>query len=202
MNRIALMTAPLLIGSAFVTTTAMAADTNTATSEGIYSGVGVGETRVHDGNLHAFSNDNAGTASLSDDDDTAQNAFVGYKYNPYFSTELSFTDLGDIEAQGNGSDATLSTKAYGLSAIGEVPIYGGLSGYGRVGYAYFKTDGDGNYANGDSVDNEYGGAPMYGLGAKYQFSDVPVFVRAEYTRYQLDSNYKLDTAMGSVGVQF
>ncbi|MCM2130343.1 outer membrane beta-barrel protein [Larsenimonas rhizosphaerae] len=194
------MTAPV-VASAFLLTVSGAALADNNTDSGLYSGVGVGQSRVHDADLHAFSNNDSGS-TISSDDDTAQNAFVGYKYNPYFSSEAFFTDFGDVDVSGNGTDGKLSTKAYGLSAIGELPIYGGLSAYGRVGYAYFKTNGHGSYGAGNDIDNEYGGAPVYGVGAKYQFEQMPVFVRAEYDRYQLDSNYKLDTAMGSIGVQF
>ncbi|OHV11840.1 outer membrane beta-barrel protein [Kushneria phosphatilytica] len=201
MKRIALATAPLLATSLLLAPMANAAD---GTSSGLYSGVGAGNTISHDWDPQEFGGHSSAAGDRVDDNnDAAQNAFIGYKYNDWFSTEIGYTDFGKIGFTGNGQDGGYKTKAYSLSAIGEMPIWNGLSGYARVGAAYWKANGRGNFADGSDVSNEYGTDPIYGVGLKYQFSDsVPLFGRLEYTRYDFDSDFKLDTTMASVGVQF
>ncbi|WP_106477034.1 porin family protein [Phytohalomonas tamaricis] len=200
MKRISYFTAPLICSSMLVVGTGVANAADT-TTQGLYSGVGAGNTIVHDADIGGFGDNNSDTR-VTDNNDTAQSAFVGYKFNNWFSTEANFTDFGDIEFGGDANSGEYSTKAYSLSAIGEIPVYAGLIGYARVGAAYWKANGNGNFSDGTSVSNEYGTDPVYGLGVKYQFKQLPVFARAEYTRYDMDSDYRLDVTSASVGVQF
>lgn len=158
-------------------------------SSGLYSGIGVNNTIVHTKkheNLYNVDKNNTRAAS----------AFVGYKFNNWFSTEVGFNDLGTIKMKEGGD---VSSKAYGLSAIGEIPVYAGFIGYARVGAAYVDSS---NLKRGDDVKHNQNTAPVYGLGIKYQFEEVPVFTRLEYTRYDIDSKFKLDTTNLSFGVQF
>ncbi|WP_158521512.1 outer membrane beta-barrel protein [Kushneria konosiri] len=193
MKKFALFAAPLFASSLVAAPMAMA-----DTSSGIYSGVGVGSAQVHDADVSSFSENNTVSGSrITDNNDTAQSAFVGYKFNDWFSTEINYADLGDIAYDADQGSGHYQTKAYSLSAIGELPLFYGVSGYARVGAAYWKAN-----AQEGPASNQYGTDPVYGLGLKYQFETVPVFARAEYTRYDMDSDYKIDAAMASVGVQF
>ncbi|WP_456267192.1 outer membrane beta-barrel protein [Kushneria sp. AK178] len=192
MKKVALFAAPLFASSLAVAPMAMA-----DTSTGIYSGVGAGSAQVHDADISSFSSGTQTGDRITDNNDTAQSAFVGYKFNDWFSTEINYADLGDIDYTSDQGSGNYQTKTYSLSAIGELPLFYGVSGYARVGAAYWKAN-----AQSGPASNEYGTDPVYGLGLKYQFETVPVFARAEYTRYDLDSDYKIDAAMASVGVQF
>ncbi|MFC0269450.1 outer membrane beta-barrel protein [Kushneria aurantia] len=187
----------LVVAPLFASAVAMAPLAMADTSNGIYSGVGVGNTIVHDANVSGFSDNATLTNSrVSDNNDTAQSAFVGYKFNDWFSTEINYADLGEIDYTSDQGSGNYKTKTYSLSAIGELPLFYGVSGYARVGAAYWDADAEG------PASNQYGTDPVYGLGLKYQFETVPVFARAEYRRYDMDSDYRLDATMASVGVQF
>lgn len=192
MKKFALFAAPLFASSMAAAPMVMA-----DTSSGIYSGVGVGSAKVHDADVNNFSDSNLTGDRITDSHDTAQSAFVGYKFNDWFSTEINYADLGAVEYSADQGNGAYETKTYSLSAIGELPLFYGVSGYARVGAAYWKAN-----AKEGAADNQYGTDPVYGLGLKYQFETVPVFARAEYRRYDMDSDYKLDAAMASVGVQF
>ncbi|REC96128.1 outer membrane beta-barrel protein [Kushneria indalinina] len=192
MKKFALFAAPLFASSLAVAPMAMA-----DTSTGIYSGVGVGSAQVHDADVGSFSSGDLSGDRITDNNDTAQSAFVGYKFNDWFSTEINYADLGDIDYATDQGNGRYQTKAYSLSAIGELPLFYGVSGYARVGAAYWKAN-----AQEGPASNQYGTDPVYGLGLKYQFETIPVFARAEYTRYDMDSDYRIDAAMASVGVQF
>ncbi|ANF57698.1 outer membrane beta-barrel protein [Halotalea alkalilenta] len=182
------LAAPVVLSSALIgLNAANAADV----SSGLYSGIGVGNTIAHDVQS---------SAGLDDNNDTNLNAFVGYKFNNWFSTELGFNDFGDLRFNNaDGSTSELGSKAYSLSAIGEIPVWAGLIGYGRVGGAYIDSDISSSDVGVD-VNSEW--APVYGLGVKYQWETVPLFTRLEYTRYDIDSDFKLDTTQLSIGAQF
>ncbi|WP_414501153.1 MULTISPECIES: outer membrane beta-barrel protein [unclassified Zymobacter] len=179
------LVAPVALTAAMAIGTANAADV----SHGLYSGIGVNNTIAH--------TKDSSTLDIDKNASRAAGAFVGYKFNNWFSTEVSYNDLGEVKQNGNRGD--IGTKAYGLSAIGEIPVYAGFIGYARVGAAYTQSDDAIKQSGAKHSDNT---APVYGLGLKYQFQEVPVFARVEYTRYDIDSKYKLDATNLSIGTQF
>lgn len=178
------LVAPVALTAAMAIGTANAADV----SHGLYSGIGVNNTIAH-----THDDD---TLSIDKNASRAAGAFVGYKFNNWFSTEVNYNDLGEVKLTDGDK---IATKAYGLSAIGEIPVYAGFIGYARVGAAYTRSDDAIKQSGAKHSENT---APVYGVGLKYQFQEVPVFARVEYTRYDIDSKFKLDSTNLSIGAQF
>lgn len=179
------LVAPVALSAAMAMGTANAADV----SHGLYSGIGVNNTIAH-------TRDGA-QLDIDKNASRAAGAFLGYKFNNWFSTEVSYNDLGEVKL--NDGKGDIATKAYGLSAIGEVPMFAGVIGYARVGAAYTQSDEAIRQSGAKHADNT---TPVYGVGMKYQFQEVPVFARLEYTRYDIDSKFKLDATNLSIGTQF
>ena len=114
MNYISIMTAAVVV-SAFLLTGSGVAQDDKNTASGLYFGVDASESRVHDTDLHAFSNTDSGS-TISSDDDTAQNAFVGYKYNPYFSSDGGTADIVVEGVEVGVMNATLTGADTGVQA--------------------------------------------------------------------------------------
>lgn len=168
-----LVAVPVVVASSMFAISAANADSNT----GLYSGVGISNNILH-------------KAGATDHRNTGANAFVGYRYAPWFSTEVTYDDYGHFSYSDQGYT---KTKTYGLSLIPELPLFGGVSAFARVGMDYVDTSRSG----------VRDWAPVYGAGLKYQFSEsVPVFARIEYDRVHVSDNFKLDSTKLGVGVQF
>jgi OOP family OmpA-OmpF porin len=188
------LTAPLLL-------TAPAAQA--ANADGLYLGVGAGFSSLKndDGDVGDFIESGSDDFDI-DDDDNVYKAFVGYEYNRYFATEAFYADLGKTRLKGDdGSSADLESQAYGLSLVGKLPVTDWLELFAKAGMARWETDVDGHLGNAStSMDDNDGIDPVYGAGAQLDFR--PLLVRAEYERYDFDSDYKIDSFTASVGWMF
>ena len=137
-----------------------------------------------------------------DDDDNVFKGFVGYELNPYFATEVFYADLGRTRLEGNNvANTDLESNAYGVNVVGQLPITPWFTAFAKAGLAKWETDVDGNLGDSslDLKDND-GTDPVYGVGAQFNFD--PFLVRAEYERYDLDSDYQIDTFTASAGLRF
>ncbi|MDX5378255.1 MAG: outer membrane beta-barrel protein [Halomonas sp.] len=137
-----------------------------------------------------------------DDDDNVWKGFAGYQFNRYLAAEAFYADLGRVRLRGtDGANTDLESSAYGASLIGQFPITSWFTPFAKVGAASWETDVDGNLGDASvDLENNDGFDPVYGLGA--QFNLNPVLIRAEYERYDFDSDYTLDTFTASVGLRF
>lgn len=149
-----------------ITATALALGTPTIASAGAESGFYIGGG-VGDSTVEAGS---------FDESDTAYKAFTGFNFGiiPFIdvAVEASYADLGST------ADVT-AINAFGLVGFNFGPI--GI--FGKAGMADVDVSG------GNS-----GTDPVYGIGAKFQFSSLAV--RAEYEDY--DAEGVSDLSMVSV----
>ncbi|ABE59410.1 MULTISPECIES: outer membrane beta-barrel protein [Chromohalobacter] len=171
--------------------------------EGLYFGVGTGFSSLEndDDDIDDFIESGSEDFDVDDDDNTFK-GFVGYNFNRYFATEAFYSDLGRVKLKGNGTANTdLESEAYGVSLVGKLPITQWFELFAKAGMAKWETDIDGNLggASTDLEDND-GVDPVYGAGAQFNFK--PFLVRAEYERYDFDSDYQIDSFTASVGWQF
>ncbi|MGQ7243813.1 porin family protein [Salinicola sp. V024] len=189
------LAAPLLL----VAPTAQAAN-----ADGLYLGVGTGFSSLKndDGDVGDFIESGSDDFDIDDDDDNVYKAFVGYEYNRYFATEAFYADLGKTRLEGNdGSSADLESHAYGLSLVGKLPVTDWLELFAKAGMAKWKTDVTGHLDSASAhMDDNDGIDPVYGAGAQLNFR--PLLVRAEYERYDFDSDYQIDSFTASVGWMF
>ncbi|MCK0752553.1 MULTISPECIES: porin family protein [Chromohalobacter] len=171
--------------------------------EGLYFGVGTGFSSLENDDDDVDDFIESGSEDFDvDDDDNSFKGFVGYNFNRYFATEAFYADLGRVELKGNDTANTdLESEAYGVSLVGKLPITNWFELFAKAGMAKWETDVDGNLggASTDLKDND-GVDPVYGAGAQFNFT--PFLVRAEYERYDFDSDYQVDSFTASVGWQF
>jgi opacity protein-like surface antigen len=121
------------------------------------------------------------------DDGAAAKLFVGYRFNRYWAAELGAGALGRAEGSGvvpGFGPGTFEQKSYGgdLSALGSVPIVGGLSVFGRLGAYMTRTTVDQEIPGFlDQHDAKTQAGFTYGAGVAYQLGALGV--RAEWQRY-------------------
>lgn len=114
-----------------------------------------------------------------DDKDTAFKVFGGYQINRNFAAELTYQDFGEVKASGFGTNATLKSHAFDVSALGMLPFGGQFAGYGRLGVYFANTDFDSSVGINASESNT---GLTYGIGLQWD----PIRnlgVRIEYQVY-------------------
>ncbi|MDI4636079.1 MULTISPECIES: porin family protein [Halomonadaceae] len=172
-------------------------------TEGLYLGLGTGFSSLENDRDDVDDFIESGAEDFNvDDDDNVFKGFVGYELNPYFATELFYADLGRTRLEGNNvANTDLESNAYGVNVVGQLPITPWFTAFAKAGLAKWETDVDGNLGDSslDLKDND-GTDPVYGVGAQFNFD--PFLVRAEYERYDLDSDYQIDTFTASAGLRF
>lgn len=138
--------------SAIVTLPAYAAS-------GAYAGIKVGHNRV-------------GFNALSKSSDTAYGVQLGYQYNNNLAVEGEYTDLGKFST---ATGVTGKSDAWGLSAIGILPLNDDFSAYGKLGIARTGT----STSAGTGLNRT---SATYGLGG--QFDATPMIgLRLSWERY-------------------
>ena len=137
-----------------------------------------------------------------DDDDNVTKLFVGYDLNRYLAAEAFYSDLGQVRLRGNDfANAELESKAFGASLVGKLPLTDWFTLFGKAGLAHWETEINGNIGNFQHrLSDQDGTDPVYGAGAQFQLD--PLLLRAEYERYDFDSDYTVDAFTASVGWRF
>lgn len=126
---------------------------------GAYAGIKAGSTSV-------------GFNALSKSSDTAYGVLVGYQYNRNLAVEGEYTDLGRFTT---AAGVTGKSDAWGLSAMGILPLENKFSLYGKLGVARSGT------STSDATGNNRTAA-TYGLGG--QFDATPMIgLRLGWERY-------------------
>ncbi|KXS39093.1 MAG: OmpA-like transmembrane region [Halomonadaceae bacterium T82-2] len=172
-------------------------------AKGLYLGVGTGFSSLKNDESEVGDFIESGSESFDlDNDDNVFKGFVGYEFTPYFATEIFYADLGRTRLEGNsGANTDLESDAYGVSAVGQLPITPWFTAFAKAGLAKWETDVDGNLGNASvNLKDQDGTDPVYGVGAQFNFA--PFLIRAEYERYDFDSDYQIDTFTASAGWRF
>jgi OOP family OmpA-OmpF porin len=196
-----------------------------------YAGASAGsvEAKVHEGGgaqsagaLGALGFANAQTRV--DKRDTGYRLFGGYRLTRHFAVELGYADLGKHQIDSNvtvGSATpgllthNITVDGFDVSVVGEVPLRGNWSAYGRVGaftaeakssvmasgaIALFNADGTRREKRSTQV--------AYALGLNYALSPK-VALRGEWSRFDgirsfdvLGTGGKTDVDLYTVGVTY
>lgn len=194
-----------LLTASFASTALCAASSAMAApnADGLYLGVGTGFSSLENDDDDVGDFIESGSEDFDvDDDDNVFKGFVGYEFNRFFATELFYADLGRTRLEGgDGANTDLESDAYGVSAVGQLPITSWFTAFAKAGIAKWDTDVDGNLGDASfDLEDQDGTDPVYGVGAQFNFD--PFLVRAEYERYDFDSDYKIDTFTASAGFRF
>jgi len=144
------------------------------------------------------------TATVNvDDEDMGWKIFGGYNINQYFGVEMGYADLGETSIDmnitapvvGSGS-GDVSVDGFAIAGVGSYPISDQVDVYAKIGAYFWNADLSIGGLSGN-VDDD-GTEVLFGLGAKYQFTEQ-VGVRAEWERYGADD---VDVDLFSIGVVF
>jgi OOP family OmpA-OmpF porin len=141
-----------------------------AADEGFYAGVTLGQART---------TAPSGVA-LSKSTDTVGGILGGYQFTKNWGAEAFYTGAGKWNgvstggAVGNGK-----ADAWGLNAVGTLPLSNAFSLYGKLGYASTKSTASSAPAG---LTGATRGAATYGLGGTYNVSPA-VGIRFGWDRY-------------------
>jgi OmpA-OmpF porin, OOP family len=130
---------------------------------GWYGGIDIGRTRTD--------------ADIADRTDTALGFDLGYRVNRNFALEGAYADLGKFGYNVGGVDGNYRPKALSLSAVGTMPVWDGLSVYGKAGLAHTEVKLDGPLSASDSSNGL-----LIGAGVLYDVNRN-VYARAGWDRY-------------------
>ncbi len=200
------MTIRILLTTAFTCTALAAAGSAMAGSPHeryAYLGLGTGFSSLENDREEVDNFIESGARQFSiDDDDNAWKGFAGYQFNRYVAAEIFYADLGRVQLHGSeGGGADLESTAYGASLVGQLPVTSWFAPFAKVGAARWDTTVSGNLGDASlELRDQDGVDPVYGLGAQFNFH--PVMLRAEYERYDFDSDYTLDSFTASIGLRF
>src|SRR5688572_6920381 len=167
----------------------------------MYAGVGFGQATL-DG-FCSLVEDTAfsvgGSVASCDEKDTAFKFFLGYRVNPNFALEGSYFSYGDATARGQslGVPFTISADAtaFGVAALGILPLGNRFSLFGKVGILFSEGDITASGVGGTFSESTSDTGLHYGFGAMFDVG-TNFAIRAEWER-----NDELEIDMMSLGLQ-
>jgi len=139
---------------ALITAMALVAGSAVAADSGFYAGAGIGYGKINinsdkiDNNFNSYTSSEELPLEIRNSDvgqgATPYSLTVGYKWMPYFATELSYIDLGNADYTGKVYNTVLdenvgkikgtwNAKGWPVSVLGIWPIDESWSVFGRVG---------------------------------------------------------------------
>jgi len=160
-----------------------------APASGPYIGAGWGQFKLH---LHDLSDVGVAVSSVTNSDDNAWKAFVGYRFNPIIGLEAAYVDYGRpgdrFTGTGTNGDYQVTMKGFSPSLIATIPIQN-LELFAKAGYYYYdlhlKTQFDSNGTA--NIDSSHRRSDfLYGGGVGYTFGDH-LHLRADYERVDIQN---------------
>jgi hypothetical protein len=181
MNRVILAATLLALGSGAAY--AQSPDND----EGLYIGGGVGQFDIEidgvDGVDEAF--------GRLDDSDTAWQAFVGWRINPYISLQAAYVDYGgpedDISTGGSSGNYRAELAGFAPSVIGTLPL-GPVELSAKLGYYFYDLDITANIDDPTDPDfdsSDSGEDVFYGAGVGMTFFER-LHAKLEYEKIDLE----------------
>jgi len=147
-----------------------------------YAGVGVGQSKLKGDAVDYVKS--YGPTSI-DDKDTTGKAFVGYKFNRYFGTEVSANYLGHYTASNRLASAEAQARSLGLDAVLTVPVTERFGLIGKAGVARTRVTASGREPGWITSGRGHDTGSHFAVGAQYKFSDK-VALRGELERQNVD----------------
>jgi hypothetical protein len=117
----------------------------------------------------------------------ADRLYIGWRFNPFVSAQLDYTDFGDGAAFTNlaGVGVTAGTEGWTPSIVGTLPI-GPVELYAKAGMIFYDVDVDLNSNNNfDETFHDSGNDPIYGVGIGVTVLEH-LNLRAEYERVDIE----------------
>ena len=186
MNRTLIAATLLALGPALPLAAAYAQSPDN--DEGFYIGGGVGQFDIEiDG---ADGIDEA--LGRLDDSDTAWQAFVGWRLNPYISLQAAYVDYGgpedDISTSGSSGNYRAELSGFAPSVIGTLPL-GPVELSAKLGYYFYDLDITADID--DPLDPDFdsqdsGEDVFYGVGLGMTFFER-LHAKLEYEKIDLEN---------------
>jgi hypothetical protein len=179
MNRILVAATLMALG----TGSAFAQSENDA---GFYVGGGVGQFNIDIDGVDGIDE----AVERLDDDDTAWQAFVGWRFNQYISLQAAYVDLGrpqdDFSTAGSSGNYQAELSGFAPAVIGTLPL-GPVELSAKLGYYFYDLkiranidDLGGNVFQSDDSGEDL----MYGVGVGLTFFDH-LHAKLEYEKIDL-----------------
>nr|WP_298719701.1 outer membrane beta-barrel protein [uncultured Steroidobacter sp.] len=154
--------------------------------EGLYLGGGVGQFNVEIDNA----SDLGDTIRSLDDDDTAWQAFIGWRLNPYVSLQAAYIDFGRPEddfTTSTGDHGRFRAKLSGFAPaiIGTLPL-GPVELSAKLGYYIYDLELSGDIDDLDIDRDDSGEDLMYGVGVGMTFFER-LHAKLEYEKIDLEN---------------
>lgn len=130
-----------------------------------------------------------GATCSFDDSDTGFKVFGGSRIAANFAFEGFYVDFGEATATGtDGVDTesiSVDASAFGVAAVGYLPIADAFELLGKVGLAMWEADASASStAGGFASASDDGTDPFFGIGAQWNGNGLAV--RGEFERFDLD----------------
>jgi hypothetical protein len=159
---------------------------------GLYVGGGVGQFNVEIDGIDGIDE----AVETLDDSDTAWQAFIGWRFNPYISLQGAYVDFGgpedDFSTSGSSGNYRAEISGFAPAIIGTLPL-GIFELSAKLGYYFYDLDLTADID--DPLEphfssNESGEDLMYGVGAGVTLFDR-LHAKLEYEKIDLE---KVDDA--------
>lgn len=153
--------------------------------EGFYLGGGVGQFDIEidgvDGTDEAL--------SRLDDNDTAWQAFVGWRLNPYISLQAAYVDFGRPEdefttSSGDHGKFGAELSGFAPSVIGTLPL-GPVELSATLGYYFYDLELTGDIDDPDIDSSDSGEDVFYGAGVGMTFLER-LHAKLEYQKIDIE----------------
>lgn len=153
------------------------------------------------------------TTSIADRNrDIGYKLYGGYQFNPNFSMEGGYFDLGKFGFTANTSpagtlDGNIKVKGLNLDLVGTLPITEKFSAFGRGGVTYYQSkdsfSGTGVVGVSNPNPSKSGASYKFGVGLQYAFTPA-LAMRTEVERYRINDavGNKGDIDLVSVGLVY
>ena len=155
--------------------------------EGFYVGGGVGQFNI---DIDGIDGIDEAVENL-DDEDTAWQAFIGWRLNPYISLQAAYIDFGgpedDFSTSGSSGNYKAELSGFAPSIIGHLPL-GPVELTAKLGYYFYDLDITANIDDlgGDVFEsNDSGEDLMYGAGIGMTFFER-LNAKLEYEKIDLE----------------
>jgi OmpA-OmpF porin, OOP family len=144
-----------------------------ADNSGFYAGIDVGTARSGTPN-------NVSAAPSISKNRTVAGVLGGYQFNQYWGVEAQYTGAGKVDASQGATSSSAKADAWGLDAVGTLPLSDTFSLYGKLGVASTKTSVSSTVPPG--ITGATRTAATYGAGLQYNASSS-IGIRLGWDRY-------------------
>jgi OOP family OmpA-OmpF porin len=140
---------------------------------GFYLGGSIGQARVK---AWCDTSDAPPGFALSSCDDkaTSWKLFGGYRFNRHFAAEATYLDFGKLSATvafgGLTSNVSSTAKAWGLAALGMLPVGERFEVFGKLGFVRGESESRVSIGGTSGTLGETGTEAHFGAGLLYNFT--------------------------------